>query len=349
FLLLVTVFTLPAPTMAADNFTFREGVHRDITPTGWLREFLVRQRSGMTGHPEALAYPYNTCLWAGEIPRNSDYGQDWWRYEQTAYYTDGLLRLGYLLRDEQMIKTGQDGIAYTLQHAQTNGRLGNDKITSLWPMVVFARAMRAAYEHDGDKTILTALQKHFNSLTTTDLVNGRRHILNIEGMLWLHGVNGNKTLLTRAEEAYNKGGFELDAKQAGSDEKLHIHGVTYSEMLKVPLLLYAYTGKQQYLDLAMNCERKLERDHLLPDGVPTSAEYTEGDDIDIAHETCDIVDYTWSLGYFLTVTGEAEWADRIEQAMFNAAEGCITKDFRSLQYFSSLNQIACTGQSDNNA
>lgn len=48
----------------------------------------------LLGHPEAMAYPYNTCLWNGEIRRNSEeYGDDWWRYEQTAYYTDALLRL----------------------------------------------------------------------------------------------------------------------------------------------------------------------------------------------------------------------------------------------------------------
>lgn len=334
---------------AADYFTFVEGQHGGIVPKGWLKEFLVRQQTGMTGHPDALSYPYNTCLWNGEIPRNSNYGEDWWRYEQTAYYTDGLLRLGYLLGDAEFINKGKAGIDYTIKHPQSNGRLGNSKITSLWPMVVFARAMRAAYEVEGNKEILTALQRHYNSMTVNDLTSGRRHILNLEGMLWLYGLNGNKTLLTRAEEAYNKGGFELDAKQAGSPDYLHIHGVTYCEMLKVPLLLYAYTGNKTYLDLALNCERKLERDHLLPDGIPTSSEYTEGKDIDIAHETCDITDYTWSLGFFLTVTGEAEWADRIEQAMFNAAEGCVTKDFRSLQYFSSVNQVVCTGQSDNNA
>lgn len=348
-LLAAILFTSSHNVYATDYFSFREGHHKDIRPAGWIQEFLLRQQSGMTGHPDALSYPYNTCLWNGEIPRNSDYGEDWWRYEQTAYYTDGLLRLGYLIGDTAFINTGLRGIDYTIRHPQASGRLGNSKITSLWPMVVFARAMRAAYEHDGDNTILTALQKHYNSMSVNDLVKGRRHILNIEGMLWLYGLNGNKSLLTMAEQAYNKGGFELDATQAGSDDYLHIHGVTYCEMLKVPLLLYAYTGKQQYLDLALNCERKLERDHLLPDGVPTSSEYTEGKDIDIAHETCDITDYTWSLGFFLTVTGQAEWADRIEQAMFNAAEGCVTKDFRSLQYFSSLNQIACTGQSDNNA
>lgn len=331
------------------EFVFQEGLIADIKPKGWLLEFLQRQKSGLTGHPEALSYPYNTCLWAGEIPRNGNYGQDWWRYEQTAYYTDGLLRLGYLLDDTELITKGEDGIKYTLAHPQSNGRLGSSVISSLWPQAVFWRAMKAyADVHGSPATLKTALRKNYSSMSNTDLTNGRRHILNLEGMLWLYGETGTSSLLTKAKTAYETGGFEFDASDAGSDDFIHLHGVTYCEMLKVPLLLYAYSGDERYLRIAMNAERKLERDHLLPDGVPTSAEYTLGKDIDIAHETCDITDYTWSLGYFLTVTGQAEWADRIERAIFNAAPGAVTANFDAVQYFSSVNQVICTGNSDNN-
>ena len=333
---------------SAKNYSvFTEGLIKDITPKGWLLEYLQRMKEGMTGHPEALSYPYNTCLWAGDIPRNGNYGQDWWRYEQTAYYTDGLLRLGYLLKDQELISKGEEGIKYTLNHPQSNGRLGNGVISSLWPQAVFFRALKAYYEVTGDRKVRTALTNNYNSMTTTDLCNGRRHIVNIEGMMWLYGQQSQSALLTKAKTAYKNGGFELDSKVAGAEDFLYIHGVTYSEMLKIPMLLYAYTGDKSYLDLAMNAERRLERDHLLPDGVPSSEEYTVGNDIDQVHETCDIIDYTWSLGYFLTATGEAEWADRIERAVFNAGPACHTKDFRSLQYFSGLNQILCTGNSDN--
>ena len=67
-------------------------------------EYLQTQKVGLTGHPEALSYPYTTNLWDGEIPRMGKHGRDWWRYEQTAYYTDGLIRLGYLINDEAMIE-----------------------------------------------------------------------------------------------------------------------------------------------------------------------------------------------------------------------------------------------------
>ena len=350
-LIAAALASMSTSAVAQDYAAFREGLIDDIRPQGWLLEFLQRQANGLTGHPEAMAYPYNTCLWAGEIERQNENpdAKDWWRYEQTAYYTDGLLRLGYLLDDEALIGKGEEGISYTINHAQDNGRLGNAKIESLWPMAVFFRAMQADYWAHGDASVIDALERNYLSLNTSLLTNGRRHIVNLEGMLFVYGITKNERLLTMAKEAYDMGGFELDASVAASQGSILMHGVTYAEMLKIPLLLYAYTGEQRYLDLAMNAERKLERDHLLPDGLYTSAEYTMGSDIDYAHETCDITDYTWSLGYFLQVTGQAEWADRLERAIFNAGLGAITKDFKALQYFSSVNQMICTGTSDNNA
>ena len=110
-----------------------------------------------------------------------------------------------------------------------------------------------------------------------------------------------------------------------------------------------YTGKRYYLDLALNAERKLTRDHMLPDGVPASAEALVGNgNVINSHETCDISDYTWTLEQFLLTTGEVRWADKIEKAVFNAGPGAVTKDFRSLQYFSSVNQVIATGRSNHN-
>ena len=47
---------------------------------------------------------------------------------------------------------------------------------------------------------------------------------------------------------------------------------------------------------------------------------------------CDISDYTWTIGYYLMGTGDVQWADRIEKAIFNAGFGAVTKDFRTMQF-----------------
>ena len=339
---------------AQNNSKFMAGKVSDIHPMGWLETMMQRQHDGLTGHPEALSYPYNSCLWAGEISRaDESYGDNWWRYEQTAYYTDGLLRLGYELGAQEMVDKAMEGIEYTLAHPDEKGVLGNETLEGItWPMSVFFRVLQAKYEHDGDERIPTALEKHYLNFTPQDLAGGivgGRNIMSIEGILWTYGKTGNAKLLQLAEDAWAiQDKFAVDETAILSSEPFYMHSVTFCEMLKLPLLLYAYTGKQHYLDLAMTAVRKVERESMLPDGVPSSAEFLLGDDVDISHETCDVVDFSWTLGHYLAVTGDAEWADKIEHAVYNAGLGAITKDFRALQYFSSVNQFIATGTSNHN-
>ena len=154
---------------------------RDIKAEGWLEEKLISQKNGLTGHPEALSYPYNTCLWNGEIPRMGTHGQDWWRYEQTAYYTDGLLRLGYLLGDKELIDKGEAGISYTLAHPWENGRLGSRVISNTWPFAVFFRAVKAADDVSPDALRAEALRKHYYSIPLKQLVR-KRDIISCSGL-----------------------------------------------------------------------------------------------------------------------------------------------------------------------
>lgn len=140
----------------------------------------------------------------------------------------------------------------------------------------------------------------------------------------------------------------MTAEDCLADDPLYMHGVTWCEEMKVPLLLYAATGKQTYLRQAENALRKLVRDHLLPDGCPSSVEQTRGNSVCWGHETCVVSDFTWSLGYFLAVTGKAEYADLLERCVFNAGFGSITKDFKALQYFSNVNQFRATADSNPN-
>ena len=186
-IILALLAALTAVTVNAQ--AWQEASLRDIRPEGWLLQKFETQRDGLTGHPEALSYPYNTCLWAGEIPRMGTHGQDWWRYEQTAYYTDGLLRLGYLLADEGFIGKGEAGIAYTMSHPWENGRLGAKVIDNTWPFAVFFRAIKAAYDVSPDPSILEALTRHYNSIPLKQLVR-KRDIINIEGMLWTAARTG---------------------------------------------------------------------------------------------------------------------------------------------------------------
>lgn len=350
--ILVVLVSLAASASGQENhYVYTDGLMKDTSAKGWIKEFLNRQKSGMTGNPDALSYPYNTCLWDGEIARNRNYGRDWWRYEQTAYYTDGLLRLGYILDDRELVDKGEAGIIYTLKNKESNGRLAHGSFShaTMWPMCIFFRAIQAYYDENNDSGIPEALEKHYLSYSMEDLQNWR-NIVSLEGMLWTYGLTRNKELLDRSVSAWNNGKFgDLTPKACAGDTIPKMHGVTFCEELKLPVLLYAHTGDKRYLELAKHAYDNMERDYMLPDGVNTSAEHLlKNDNIIISHETCDIADLSWTLGYFLMATGDAGWADKIERIVFNAAPGAVTKDFRSLQYFSSVNQVIATGYSNHN-
>lgn len=346
---------------ASSEHPWQETALTDIKPEGWLKEQFQLQKDGLTGHPEALSYPYNTCLWADEIPRQGSHGQDWWRYEQTAYYTDGLLRMGYLTGDEEFISKGEEGISHTFGHPWENGRLGSKRVENTWPFAVFFRAVKAAYDVNPDPAILDALTNHYNSIPTSQLVR-KRDIISVEGMLWTAEKTGNKALVARADSVFRMRkelleqleGVELKRDDRVTPEFLtgeepyKMHGVTMSEMLKLPVMLYAATGNPWYKELAVYALDRLYEEDGLPDGLFTSAEWLQGRDIRHSHETCNAVDMSWTLGYFLEILKEPRYADMLEKIVFNAGAGSVTNDFKALQYYSSVNQFLCTGTSNHN-
>lgn len=344
---------------------FDDGMLSKTRPTGWLGEACRTQRNGLTGHPEALSYPFDSCLWAGKISRQGEHGEGWWRYEQTAYYVDGLLRLGYALGDAEFIAKGEKNVAYTLAHATPEGQLGDECLWMadkyeveqaflMWPMAVFFRVLKADFDATGDKRIPAALERYYR-LYSVDQIRNVRNSVSIEGMLWTYERTGDRSLLEKAEQAWNRkektepgDHHSLTPALCLSDDPIYMHGVSYSEELKLPLLLYAHTGKREYLDQALKAEAKMEKFHMLPDGCPSSVEETRGNCVNWGHETCDITDYTWTLGYFLETTGDGHYADLIERCIFNAGFGVTDNRFTALQYFSNLNQFISTYESDHN-
>jgi len=122
----------------------------DIHPKGWIREFLERQLSGLTGHIEVAGYPFNTSMWAGEKIEGSP--EAWWPYEQTSYYIDGVHRLGLLLDDSALVEKARRNMKYVLDHIDSSGRILT-KLTGKWcrwPYAPFFRNFMTEYEITGD-------------------------------------------------------------------------------------------------------------------------------------------------------------------------------------------------------
>jgi hypothetical protein len=321
----------------------------DISPDGWLKELLLRQRDGLGLHHAESGYPYNTCLWAGQIPKGGNLsGQSWWPYEQTGYLVDGLYRCGLALKDTALISIGRRNIDFVLANPRANGQLGVDAIAGTqWPFSVFVRSMMADYDATQNPQILDALTKHFLALHKDNWND--REVCVIESMCWTYGQTGDERLISQAEHIWSsfitnqsKSSVVFHADRMIAADSVYGHGVSVSEIGKQPAILYLYTGKKEYAQAATGFFNAVTRDHGLVDGIPSSSESLAGKKPEGQHETCDISDYTWSIGYLMMATGDSKWGDQIERGIFNAGLGAISKDFKSHEYFSSPNQVFAT-------
>jgi len=340
----ISIGKIQAQEKTPENHTIYSEVNiNQISPGGWLENWLQIQTDGITGYIDSVGYPFNTGMWKSEIEVKPEGNPSWWPYEQTAYWIDGGLRCGYLTNNEELINKAGEQIEYVFNNASKEGVLGPKHYSdSKWPHVVFFRGVMAYYMATKDKSVLDAMIKHYKA-TEDDYSEFFRNNMNIEIMWWLYEQTGDqsmKDLAIRTHKEADRHIGQIPLERMMSDTIPRGHGVTVSENIKIPLFLYFLTGEQRYLDAAINQYEKMEKHHVLIDGVPSSVESLEGNSLsNMAHETCDIVDYSWSLGYMLMATGDAKWADKIERAFLNAGFGASTKEFKSHQYHSAPNQM----------
>jgi hypothetical protein len=326
---------------------------RNIRPAGWLQDFLERQSQGLTGNVAVSGYPYGYKFWGSHEDNTKGSYAAWWPFEQTAYWIDGALKCGYLGGDTALYHQALEEIDFAVDHAAPDGFIGPDSLREKdrWPHAVFFRAVLAQYEITGDRHYLDALIRHYRAMPHP--MGWDRDVTGVEILLYLYQESGQADLLEMAERLYarfNEKWPEHDCAIGTllSDKRPTEHGVTFNEEAKLAAMLYCATGKADYLNAAVHGYAKLDQYALLADGLHSCSEHIRGNTERDMHETCDLTDHTWALAYLLQATGEARYADRIEQVIFNALPGSITKDFRALQYFSCPNQVVVTSTSNHN-
>ena len=343
--------------MVKNHAKFEELGIRQISPEGWLRDFLQKQSAGLTGNIEAAGAPFDSVGWDrfDENAVKSDGHPGWWAYEQTAYHLDGMTRLAELTGDRRLRAKAGRAFSHVLSNADPDGYLGpkelkNSSGWNRWPHVVFFRALLAKYSATGDKTILDALRRHY--LEGEQTHDRARDVINAEIMLLTYLFSGDERLLAKAEKdfaSYNLTCRDDNCASAQlSSSKAYAHGVTYNEYAKLGALFYICTGKKSYLKPSVHAYKKIDRRQMLPDGLHCSNEFLLDNDYMQSHETCDVSDYTWALGYLLMATGKGEYADKIEKCIFNAGVGSVEERFRALQYFSCVNQVILDRTSNHN-
>ena len=180
-----------------------------VKPDGWLRDQLLRQASGMTGHLDQIVPNI-----MGD--RNGWLGGDGDKWERGPYWIDGLLPLAYILDDQALKDKAQVWVEAILGSQKEDGYFGPDtdrgpepglqrnNSHDWWPKMVALKIIKQYYMATRDERVIPFLDKYFRyqlkmlpqyPLDNWTFWGAQRGGDNLEIVLWLYNLTGEKYLL----------------------------------------------------------------------------------------------------------------------------------------------------------
>ena len=331
-----------------------------VKAAGWLREQLLIQARGLTGHLDEF--------WP-DVGANSGWlggtGESW---ERGPYFLDGLLPLAFLLEDQRLIAKAQKWVEWTLAHQSADGRIGPARNTDWWPNMVMLKALTQYQEATGDERVIPAMERYF----AYHLAEGRQRRLfqwasyrwadELVSVLWLYNRTGNAKLLELARLLHAQGAdwkrhftdFEFTAKTSTAqlgllpdmkelpDKAMRAHGVNTAMALKASAMWWLVSGDRSDRDVISRALDVLDRYHGQPNGMFSADEHYAGTNPSQGTELCAVVEALFSLHQALAVLGDPRLADRVERIAFNAMPATFSADMWAHQYDQQANQVLCS-------
>ena len=184
-----------------------------VEPAGWLRDWAIAAREGITGHLDEY-HPTFRDGWKGTsitAPGAEPNGMGW-PIEQSAYWLDGALRLGFILHDDALIRKIRarlDPVVDGVHKADFGTSLiywkkgYKPEEFNGWAHSQMGRALVALYLGTGDKRVLDALVKVYADypakMGKVPLVNCQvTGLCNLDAMLETYSLSGDRRILDRA-------------------------------------------------------------------------------------------------------------------------------------------------------
>lgn len=327
----------------------------NIKAEGWLKNMLVSQAEGATGHLDEL-YPQVMGK------RNGWLGGDGDQWERGPYWIDGLLPLAYILNDENLIAKTTPWIEWALASSKEDGQFGPDKdygperglqrdnCQDWWPRMVVLKVLQQYYSATGDQRVIDLMTKYFRyqlaHIQEQPLDNWTfwaryRGGDNLMSIYWLYSITKDDFLLDLGEIIYEQ--TEPYTEMFLERDKLTrvgtIHSVNLAQGFKTPIVYYQYDRNPKHLEAIECAMDDLQKYHGYPTGMFSGDEAIHGNDPTQGTELCTIVEYMFSLETMYKITGNPRFAETIEKIAFNALPTQTSDDYMSRQYFQQVNQI----------
>jgi DUF1680 family protein len=370
-----------------------------IRPAGWIAEFCRRDAAGITGNLDRLCKECSSGIFFDNkvIDDQDEHGSSWWNGESEGNWAEAFIRLSYLLSDPQMTARAKDYLDRLVAFQEPDGYLGiyhqeyrfrfdRGRSGELWTQSRVMLTLLAGFEATSDQKYLEAADRLATKILGAVHPGGRSSsiyevpdedgskshgLMIIEPLLALHRINGRKDVLDFCESLY-KDFSRHEAHFPGDDCRLPNlldpetpftgHGLHTCEHLRIPLLLYYYTGKRICLNGFHGGFRKLRKAQTLsgscksdemigvyPPAIPVDQRSYDQliDSLPVptaGYELCSTVELSNTLLAALVLTGELQFADMQEWLVFNAAMAARQPDGKAVQYLSADNLYAATRQ-----
>lgn len=331
----------------------------ELKPEGWLREWAGLAAKGMT---KTIGENYTEFVkgWASADEPG------WWHYEQTAYYTDGFTRLGFLLDDSLLVERSRKVMEAVIARQKPNGYIHSNTKEYVekwgtqeadgglyWSEAIFCRAALAYYSATRDEKVLNMVKRVYEKypLFTYDdseyPFNGGdldkiRFLCGLENLFELSRITGDMSFANRALTVlnnYDRAFIETWARRKDFLRTAISHGVSFNEATKLPAIGYIFNSDPEYLAASVNNYEFLQENSMLPSGVNSSNEHLHGIGAFEAAESCDVTDFMWSNIWLARASGDSRYGDRIEQDAFNALPGALNYTFTQCVYTQAPNRI----------
>ena len=333
-----------------------------ISPHGWLKDQLLRQKNGMTGHLDSI---YQGVM--GN--RNGWLGGDGDVWERGPYWIDGLLPLAYILKDKELMAKTKPWVEWTLQSQQPDGYFGpatdrpnepglqRGNARDWWPKMVVLKFLQQYYSATEDKRVITLMLNYFKyqlkELPKTPLNHWThwgedRGGDNLAVVYWLYNLTGEKFLLELGELIHTQTVNWADVFLTGKlSQPWSFHCVNVAQGMKEPGIYYQQAKDKKYIDAVKAGLADLRLFYGFPDGLFGADEMLHSNNPTQGSEFCSAVEMMFSMESILPVTGEVACADQLERVAFNALPTQATDIYDSRQYFQQTNQVLISREARN--
>lgn len=299
----------------------------------------------------------------------------WWNSETQSNWWDGFIRHAILTQDKTAISRVNYYVKEKLATQDADGYIGiygpdlrydhQTENGELWAQSSLFRGLLAWYEYTRDVRVLEAIEKAI-SLTmkkypihSSEPFNvqkpyaGVGHGLTLVDVLnRLYELTGKVRYLDYALflfEDYNR--YDLSEVDIRVENLLDTayrfqgHGVHTYEHLRALVIAATHDPDPVYdTALAAYLDRLVRV--TTPSGAPIGDEWISGRTAhpdETGYEYCSLQELLDSYGLLLAKTGEAQWADKMEWLLFNAAQGSRHPDGKSIAYCKTDNSYFMEG------